>query len=78
MKLFRRHRALLLAIVGGPVFALIEEPQRGWGDPLILVPLAGGVVLFGLFVLWESRATQPKSEERRVGKEGRSRWAPYH
>ena len=23
--------------LGGPVFALIEEPQRGWGDPLILV-----------------------------------------
>jgi MFS family permease len=21
--------------LGGPVFALIEEPQRGWGDPLI-------------------------------------------
>jgi EmrB/QacA subfamily drug resistance transporter len=45
--------------LGGPVFALIEEPQRGWGDPLILVPLVGGVVLFGLFVLWESRAAQP-------------------
>ncbi len=45
--------------LGGPVFALIEEPQRGWGDPLILVPLVGGVTLFGLFVLWESRAAQP-------------------
>ena len=45
--------------LGGPVFALIEEPQRGWGDPLILVSLVGGVVLFALFVLWESRAAQP-------------------
>src|SRR5260370_11085776 len=25
-----------------------------------------------------SRATQPRSEERRVGKECRSRWSPYH
>src|SRR2546426_11195382 len=25
-----------------------------------------------------SHATQPRSEERRVGKEGRSRWSPYH
>jgi EmrB/QacA subfamily drug resistance transporter len=45
--------------LGGPVFALIEEPQRGWSDPLILFSLIGGVVLFGLFVLWESRAPQP-------------------
>jgi len=45
--------------LGGPVFALIEEPRRGWGDPLILVALVGGVVLFGLFVLWEIRVAQP-------------------
>src|SRR5260370_21242858 len=25
-----------------------------------------------------SQAPQPRSEERRVGKEGRSRWSPYH
>ena len=25
-----------------------------------------------------SRATATRSEERRVGKEGRSRWSPYH
>ncbi len=45
--------------LGGPVFALIEEPQRGWSDPIILISLIGGVILFGLFVLWESRAPQP-------------------
>ncbi len=45
--------------LGGPVFALIEEPQRGWSDPLILVSLIGGVALFVLFILWESRAAQP-------------------
>ena len=45
--------------LGGPVFALIEEPRRGWGDPMILGALIGGVILFGLFVLWESRTAQP-------------------
>ena len=45
--------------LGGPVFALIEEPQRGWDDPIILISLIGGVILFCLFVLWESRAPQP-------------------
>jgi EmrB/QacA subfamily drug resistance transporter len=45
--------------LGGPVFALIEEPQRGWNDPVILCSLIGGVIFFGLFVLWESRAAQP-------------------
>lgn len=41
--------------LGGPVFALIEAPARGWGDPLILASLVGGLVLLGVFVLWEAR-----------------------
>ena len=28
--------------------------------------------------LKQTRVTQPRSEERRVGKECRSRWSPYH
>jgi EmrB/QacA subfamily drug resistance transporter len=45
--------------LGGPVFALIEEPRRGWGAPLILATLIGGLVFFALFLLWEQRAKQP-------------------
>ncbi|HEX7625650.1 MAG TPA: DHA2 family efflux MFS transporter permease subunit [Gaiellaceae bacterium] len=45
--------------LGGPVFALIEEPRRGWSAPLILVTLIGGLVFFALFLLWELRAKQP-------------------
>ena len=45
--------------LGGPVFALIEAPRRGFGDPLILVSLFGGVAVFGLFLVWELRAPQP-------------------
>jgi EmrB/QacA subfamily drug resistance transporter len=45
--------------LGGPVFALIEEPRRGWGDPLIVATLVGGVVLLAAFVLWERRVRAP-------------------
>ena len=45
--------------LGGPVFALIEEPRRGWGDPLILVTFFGGIALLGVFVWWETRHPQP-------------------
>ena len=45
--------------LAGPVFALIEQPQYGWGDPRVAVPLAVGVVLLVLFVLWERRSPQP-------------------
>jgi EmrB/QacA subfamily drug resistance transporter len=45
--------------LGGPVFALIEEPRRGWGDPLILVSFFGGLALLAVFVWWERRTPQP-------------------
>lgn len=41
--------------LGGPVYALIQQPTHGWGDPMVYVPLIGGVVLFGLFLVWERR-----------------------
>ena len=45
--------------LGGPVFALIEQPTYGWGDPLVIVPLVTGVVLLVAFVFWEARARAP-------------------
>lgn len=45
--------------LAGPVFALIEEPRRGWSDPLIFGTLLGGIVLFAVFLVWERRTTQP-------------------
>jgi EmrB/QacA subfamily drug resistance transporter len=45
--------------LGGPVFALIEQPTRGWGDPAVWVPLVAGVACFALFLLWEARARHP-------------------
>ena len=41
--------------LGGPVYALIEQPAKGWGDPTVFAPLIAGVVIFALFLVWESR-----------------------
>jgi EmrB/QacA subfamily drug resistance transporter len=43
----------------GPVFALIEQPAHGWGDPLVWVPMVAGVACLALFVLREARARHP-------------------
>lgn len=52
--------AVLCALgLAGPVFALIEQPRYGWGDPLIYLPLALGVILFALFLLYERRVKAP-------------------
>jgi EmrB/QacA subfamily drug resistance transporter len=45
--------------LAGPVFALIEQPNRGWDDPFVYVPLVGGIVLLGLFILQERRSPEP-------------------
>ncbi|MGH2926300.1 MAG: MFS transporter, partial [Solirubrobacterales bacterium] len=50
---------LSAAGLGGPVFALIEQPKHGWSDPLVWIPLAAGVACFAAFVLYEARARHP-------------------
>jgi EmrB/QacA subfamily drug resistance transporter len=50
---------LSAAGLGGPVFALIEQPKYGWGDPLVWVPLLAGIACFALFVWHEARARHP-------------------
>ncbi len=51
--------ALSAAGLGGPVFALIEQPDRGWGDPVVWVPFLAGIACFALFVVHEMRARHP-------------------
>ena len=45
--------------LAGPVLALIEQPSRGWSDPLVVGGLVGGAVLLAAFVWWERRVPQP-------------------
>src|SRR5579884_2138907 len=51
--------ALCALGLGGPVFALIEQPQHGWGSPPVLVPLVAGLALLVLFFAWERRSPAP-------------------
>ena len=50
---------LCAAGLGGPVFALIEQPRLGWSSPAVTLPLVGGVALIGLFLIYESRTWSP-------------------
>lgn len=51
--------ALSAAGLGGPVYALIEQPTRGWSDPMVWIPLVAGIACFALFILHEARARHP-------------------
>jgi EmrB/QacA subfamily drug resistance transporter len=52
--------ALLCALgLGGPVFALIEQPRLGWSSPGVFGPFLAGVLLLVVFTSYESRATDP-------------------
>jgi EmrB/QacA subfamily drug resistance transporter len=51
--------ALCASGLGGPVFALIEQPRLGWSSPTVLAPLILGTGLLGLFTLFESRTRDP-------------------
>ena len=52
---------ILLSAIGlaGPVFALIEQPRYGWGDPLVFVPLLVGLASFAAFLAWERHHSEP-------------------
>jgi EmrB/QacA subfamily drug resistance transporter len=45
--------------LGGPVFALIEQPTHGWSDPLVLAPLVAGALCFAAFIWREAIAKAP-------------------
>jgi EmrB/QacA subfamily drug resistance transporter len=52
--------AVLCALgLAGPVFALIEQPDLGWGHPAVWGGLGGGALVLALFLLWERRAPLP-------------------
>jgi EmrB/QacA subfamily drug resistance transporter len=51
--------ALCATGLGGVMAALIEQPHRGWGSPLIDVLLGAGVALFAVFIGYERRTPEP-------------------
>jgi EmrB/QacA subfamily drug resistance transporter len=51
--------ALCVVGLGGIIYGLIEAPTRGWGVPSIYLPLAGGLVAFTAFLLFERNTAHP-------------------
>jgi EmrB/QacA subfamily drug resistance transporter len=47
--------ALCALGLAGPTFGLIRQPGLGWADALVAGPIAGGAVVFVLFLVWERR-----------------------
>jgi EmrB/QacA subfamily drug resistance transporter len=45
--------------LAGPIFALIEQPTYGWGDPRVLTTLGAGCLLLIAFGVWERRCRAP-------------------
>lgn len=50
---------LCAAGLAGPVFGLIQQPDRGWGDPLVALPILAGAAIFAAFLAWERRHPDP-------------------
>lgn len=56
--------ATSILAVTGVVFGLLEAPQRGWDDALVLVCLVGGVALIAAFCVIEIRSPAPLLDVR--------------
>jgi EmrB/QacA subfamily drug resistance transporter len=54
------HAALLSVVwLGGLVFALIEQSDHGWGDPLVYGPLNAAAIALPLFIRREATCPHP-------------------
>ncbi len=51
--------ALSVAALCALVWGLIEAPERGWADPVILAAFGGGSALLAAFLAWERRTAHP-------------------
>jgi EmrB/QacA subfamily drug resistance transporter len=56
----------LLSLVGVTtlIFGIIEGPDRGWTDALVVAGLAGGLIALAAFVAWELRTPRPLLDPR--------------
>ncbi|MBL1081255.1 MFS transporter [Streptomyces actinomycinicus] len=62
--------ACAAAGLGALVYAIIEAPDRGWSDPLVLGLLAAATALIALLVLWERRTDRPMLDMTLLGHRG--------
>ena len=59
------------------VLSIFLQAATGSGMSSILMMVAL-IAIFYFFMIRPQTKRQKRSEERRVGKECRSRWSPYH
>ncbi|MEV7815410.1 MFS transporter [Streptomyces flaveolus] len=62
--------ALTATGLGALIYAIIEAPERGWGDPLVLGMAAASAVLLTGLVLRERRAVRPMLDLTLLGRRG--------
>src|SRR2546430_15545498 len=68
-----------LKIVLRPMGAEAQDAVWSMGDDTPIAPFARVPrPVYAFFRQRFAQVTNPRSEERRVGKECRSRWSPYH
>src|SRR3712207_9577322 len=77
---------LLFVATGETLTAVLSDADINSNDPDVLANMVfvkpGRERIFelgdGSYIMHPSLVLDPRSEERRVGKECRSRWSPYH
>ena len=52
------------------MYGTIEGPERGWGDPVTLAALLGGLAGVALFVVWELKRREPMLDPRNFLRRG--------
>jgi EmrB/QacA subfamily drug resistance transporter len=50
---------LSIAGLSAVVWGLIEAPERGWGEPMILTAFAAGAAIVAAFIAWERHTEHP-------------------
>lgn len=46
------------------VYGVMESSEKGWGDPLIIGSILAGIVVLGIFSLWQLRTKHPMLDVR--------------
>jgi L-iditol 2-dehydrogenase len=71
---------MVIIFGAGTIGLLAAQIARGWGaGAVVLADVDEAKLEFAKTLgFTRTQADRPRSEERRVGKECRSRWSPYH
>ena len=69
----------VISVVSRLVFTSLPATVPLWAAALGIIVSVGVGLFFGIWPAYKAARLDPvRSEERRVGKECRSRWSPYH